>query len=290
MYAALLLALASSVAYAGGAVLQERIAGRASAAQALRQGGWWVAVGLNVAAALLHVVALRYGPLTIVQPLGALTLVLALPLQAAVTGRRVGAVQWRGAALTMAGLAGIVLLTRSDGTPQALGTGQVAAVAAVAALAVAVLAGAARARIGATVRSLCLAAASGVAFGVASVLSQTVAVRPEWGAGTLLAALAVVAFSPAGLMLAQAGYGNGVGAPLAVSNLVNPAIAAAIGLALLGERVQAGVLGAALALVAAAVAARGVLLLTRREPAPAWTRLRTLSRGGDRPQGYVLTR
>ncbi|MYS15132.1 hypothetical protein GTW73_14385, partial [Streptomyces sp. SID4982] len=67
----------------------------------LSTGAWWSAVGLNVAGALLHVVALRYGPLTVVQPLGALTLVAAVPLGARAAGRRVSALEWRGTALTL---------------------------------------------------------------------------------------------------------------------------------------------------------------------------------------------
>ncbi len=39
----------------------------------LGRGAWWSAVGLNATGALLHVAALNYGPLTLVQPLGALT-------------------------------------------------------------------------------------------------------------------------------------------------------------------------------------------------------------------------
>ncbi|MEV6110688.1 DMT family transporter [Streptomyces sp. NPDC051940] len=263
MYAALLLALASAVAYASGAVLQERIAGRASAVKALRQGGWWVAVGLNIAGALLHIVALRYGPLTVIQPLGALTLVLALPLQAAVTGRRVGATQWKGAALTMTGLAGIVVVTQSDGHLQVLGGAQIAGVVGATAAVLAALGLGARFAGSATGRSLALATSSGLAFGVASVLTQTVAVRPSFGPGTVLAAVAVAVLSPGGLLLAQAGYGNGLGAPLATSNLVNPGVAAAIGIALLGEQFAFGGIGVLAALAAGLVATYGVLLLTR---------------------------
>lgn len=74
--AAVGLSLISAVAYALAAVAQERLAGRGAGSSLVRllgTGAWWAAVGLNAAAALLHVVALKYGPLTLVQPLGALT-------------------------------------------------------------------------------------------------------------------------------------------------------------------------------------------------------------------------
>lgn len=109
---AVALCLASAVAYAAAAVAQERLARRAvarSAAALLGNGAWWWSAGLNAAAALLHAAALRYGPLTLVQPLGALTLVAAVPLGARGAGRRVAATEWRGTLATVAGL-GLLLL------------------------------------------------------------------------------------------------------------------------------------------------------------------------------------
>ncbi len=55
--------------------------------------------------------ALHYGPLTLVQPLGALTLVAALPLGAYRARRRVTRTEWRGALWTLAGLVGLVAVT-----------------------------------------------------------------------------------------------------------------------------------------------------------------------------------
>jgi hypothetical protein len=87
---AVVLSLFSAVAYAAAAVAQERLAARTSDAGAAtaRPGAWWWSVGLN-ASARCCTWALKYGPLTVVQPLGALTLVAAVPLGARVAGRRV---------------------------------------------------------------------------------------------------------------------------------------------------------------------------------------------------------
>ncbi|MGG8408316.1 DMT family transporter, partial [Streptomyces sp. 12297] len=89
---AVLLSLVSAVAYAGGAIVQEQVAVSTSGQPyaPLRRAGWWVAVGLNGLGALLHVAALAYGPLSLVQPLGALTIVFALPLAALFVRRRAG--------------------------------------------------------------------------------------------------------------------------------------------------------------------------------------------------------
>ena len=79
------LAVASTGCYAASAVLQEREAGRQDAGGAallrglVRRPWWWLAVAATVAGAVLHVAALASGPLSLVQPFGVLTLVLALP-------------------------------------------------------------------------------------------------------------------------------------------------------------------------------------------------------------------
>ncbi|CAM5699485.1 hypothetical protein SVIOM74S_02860 [Streptomyces violarus] len=60
-----LLSLVSAFAYAGGAIVQERVAVSSPDEQyaPLRRPGWWAAVALNGLGGLLHVVALAYGPL-----------------------------------------------------------------------------------------------------------------------------------------------------------------------------------------------------------------------------------
>ncbi len=70
-------------------------------------------------------------------------------------------------------------------------------------------------------------------------------------------------FAVGGMLLSQRAYRGGLGAPLAVVNLANPLAAAAIGMVLLGERLQGGVPGLLLAGAGAFLAARGVVLLTR---------------------------
>ncbi|MFF3935794.1 DMT family protein [Streptomyces phaeofaciens] len=266
------LSLFSAVAYAAAAVAQERLASRSPGAGLLRllgRGAWWWSVGLNASAALLHVVALRYGPLTVVQPLGALTLVAAVPLGARVAGRRVGAAEWRGTAYTLAGLAAI-LVTASGPVPEdVLSAPEAVAVAGATAAVIGLLA-----RPG-TRPGLRHATASGFASGVASALTQTVTVAATDGSAPVLSvqvigvALLVAAFATGGLLLSQTAYRGGLGAPLAMVTLANPTAAAVIGLALLGERLQGGPAGVLLALAGAGLAGWGVVLLTRAAPEPA---------------------
>ncbi|MGY5052707.1 hypothetical protein ACWDFR_01325 [Streptomyces sp. 900105755] len=266
---AVVLSLISAVAYAAAAVAQERLAAKTAGAGLLRllgSGAWWAAVGLNAGAALLHVVALKYGPLTLVQPLGALTLVAAVPMGARAAGRRVTATEWRGTALTLLGL-GALLVTASGPAPhQVLSLTEALAVAGTTAALIGVLS-----RPGAR-PGLRHATASGFASGVASALTQTVTVAatdrsgPALSVEVIVVALLVAAFAVGGLLLSQTAYRGGLGAPLAVVTLSNPVAAAVIGLTLLGQGLQDGVWGILLALTGAGLASWGVVLLTRVTP------------------------
>ncbi|MFF5932657.1 hypothetical protein [Streptomyces sp. NPDC012508] len=297
---AVLLSLVSAAGYALAAVAQSRLAsssdgGRGALRALLARGQWWWAVGLNAAGALAHVVALHYGPLTLVQPLGALTLVAALPLGAYYARRRVTRAEWRGALWTLAGLVGLISVTGPATPGDALSLREAVVVAAVTALLIAALASGgrrhggpgSRTQGGATRgrgtgrglregrgpgrgRGLGHATASGIASGVGSALTQTLTAAlarelpggpTAWWQTTLIAVL-ISAFAVGGLLLSQTAYRGGLAAPLAVVNLSNPAAAAIIGVALLGETFRAGVWGWLVAAAASMVAARGVVLLT----------------------------
>ncbi|MFB8085108.1 DMT family transporter [Streptomyces sp. NPDC055992] len=261
-----LLSLVSAVAYAAGAIVQERVAaasdGRSLAP--LRNRVWWAAVTLNGLGAVLHVVALAYGPLSLVQPLGALTIVFALPMAALFVHRRAGATAWRGAVMATVGLAGLLALTGSSDA-HSLGGPEQLMLAVVTFGAVAALILLSRAMRRPVMRSVVLAGAAGVAFGIASVYTKTVAM--EWTAGSVTSGLptllVIAALAGSGLLLAQAAYrGAGLTAPLATVTVVNPVVAAAVGITLFGEQFRHGVTGTVLALVCGAVAAGGLIMLT----------------------------
>ncbi|MEU1571080.1 DMT family transporter [Streptomyces collinus] len=262
-----LLSLVSAFAYAGGAIVQERVAESSPGEQyaPLRRPGWWAAVGLNGLGGLLHVVALAYGPLSLVQPLGALTIVVALPMAALFVGRKAGATAWRGAIMATVGLAGLLSLVAAADA-RSLDTAQRVAVAVVTAgVVVALMVAARAAHRHPAVRSMLLATASGIAFGVSSVFTKTVAV--DWTGGVSAAdvpSLAVIgALATAGMLLSQAAYrGAGLAAPLATLTVVNPVVAAAVGITMFGETFRYGTTGTVLALGCGVVAAGGLILLT----------------------------
>ncbi|WP_431789075.1 DMT family transporter [Streptomyces sp. G9] len=262
-----LLSLVSAVAYAAGAIIQERVAATDDNAwhALLRNAVWWVAVVLNGVGAVLHVVALAYGPLSLVQPLGALTIVFALPMAALFVGRRAGATAWRGALMATAGLGGLLALT-GNAEPHTLNGPEQALLAAVTFGAVGALVVLSRTLRRPVLRSIVLATGAGAAFGMASVFTKTVAV--EWTSGSVrsgaLPLLVIAGLAAAGLFLSQAAYrGAGLTAPLATVTVVNPVVAAAIGLTLFGEHFRLGVPGTVLALSCGALAAGGLIMLTR---------------------------
>lgn len=269
---AVLLCIASAAGYAAAAVMQERMA-QLPFAVLLRMPWWWAAIALNGVGAGLHVVALRYGPLSLVQPFGVLTLVLAVPLAAMLARRAVTRPETRGIVLTVTGLVGILLLAGTTGGIAVLSTAQLVGLLLVTAALLTALGG-----WGAVpgASGLWTAAAAGVSFGVSSALTQTVAVHvTDDGFGALLdpavavATVAIAVLSTAGTLFTQRSYRDGLGAPLAVSTLANPVAAATIGLVLLGEQITGGLLGAVVALASAVVAAAGVTLLTRAQVRPA---------------------
>ncbi|MDN0198687.1 DMT family transporter [Streptomyces sp. S.PNR 29] len=262
-----LLSLVSAVAYAGGAIVQEQVAVSSPDRQyaPLRRPSWWAAVALNGLGGLLHVVALACGPLSLVQPLGALTIVVALPMAALFVRRKAGATAWRGAIMATIGLAGLLSLV-GTADAQSLDTAQRVAVAFVTAVAVVTLMIAGRAaHRHPAVRSMLLATAAGIAFGMSSVFTKTVAV--DWTGGVSSAdvpSLAVIGvLATAGMLLSQASYRDaGLAAPLATLTVVNPVVAAAVGITMFGETFRYGTTGTALALSCGVVAAGGLILLT----------------------------
>lgn len=278
LLAAVLLSLLSAVCYASAAIVQERIATTTSPSRygLLRSGRWWSAASLQGSGALLHVAALGLGPLSVVQPLGVLTLVLAAPMAALLVKRPVPAAAWRGIGLVSVGLAAILMLTGS-GASRSLDQGEQLGLASVVLGSIGLLTGGAVALRGrATLaRSVALATAAGVAYGAASVFVKTVA--EGWALSAASTAVPVVVLvgvlAATGLATSQASYrGGGLATPLATMTVINPVVAASVGVIMLGEGFRHGLLGTVAVVAASAVAAGGLFSLAAqaagKDPAP----------------------
>jgi drug/metabolite transporter (DMT)-like permease len=265
--AAVLVALFSAACYASSAVLQERQAARNRGAGAttlvrrlVRQPLWWLAIAATLTGAGLHVVALALGPLTVVQPVAVTTLVLALPLGAAVVGRRVRPREWGAAAAVVAGLTPLVLAAPRHAHLAHLPPALIATAAAcVTALVLGLLALAVR--LPRPAASVARAAAAATAFATASAMARTALT----GAGSPSLALPLTAcFAVGGFVVAQLAYRDGgLGGPLATLTLVEPLVAGVLGVAVLGERLDATPVLVLLGSAGLVSTALGVRALTR---------------------------
>jgi len=260
---AVTLSVLSAASYAAAAVAQERLAEHGQRGVAR----WAVALLLTGAGVALHVVALNFGTVAVVQALGTLTLLFALPIAAVRFRTRIGWAAWGDAILTVVGLALILSLSIESSEPVTLTGSADRRLSAITVAVVAVLSLAAL-RAGPRVRSVLLAAAAGVAFGIASVFSKAVLGSfTEGGVGSIspLTVIAVLVFSTGGYLLGQLSYGRaGLAAPLATVSVSNPIVAAIAGVLVFDEGFRFGAAGLAVVALAGVVMTLGVIGLARR--------------------------
>jgi hypothetical protein len=246
---AVLLALAAACAFAVSTVVQHRTATDAAATggrwlvRLVRRPAWLAGEAAGVLGVLLHVGALRSGPVVLVQPLLAGGLVLSLALGAWLDrGRpgRPGRGPWLGAVAVAVGLTTFLLTARPTAgaaTAPQLGLAAVT----LAALALGGLAALWARRPTRRHRPLVLGAAAGAGFAVTGLLLKQVVGLPllSWAAaGTAveLAALAVV-----GTALAQAAFAAGpLVQSLPVLSVLEPGLAVLLAGPLFGEVLLAG--------------------------------------------------
>lgn len=252
------LSILSAVSYAFAAVVQERLAGVGH-----RGVGKWVgSVGLTSLGVALHVVALKFGTVGVVQSLSTLTLLFAMPVAAIRKHARISAGAWRDAGLTVAGLVAFMSMTAPSDRPALFRDGIGTYLAAGTAVVIIGLAFAAwRATASRVVRGVELACASGIAFALSSVYTKAVFARFTIGGAAIVVVLAL-----AGYGLAQVSFrGAGVAAPVATASVTNPVVSIVVGVLVFGERFRFGGLGVAVAVAAGLVAAIGVVGLAKRQ-------------------------
>jgi drug/metabolite transporter (DMT)-like permease len=257
------LSMLSAASYAAAAVAQERLAEHGQ--RGLTR--WATALTLTAGGVILHVLALNFGTVAIVQALGTLTLLFALPISVLRYHVRIGAASWFDAALTVAGLALIMSLSVDSGRPALLSGPDGRYLSLVTLVTVVVFGGWAWFS-GARMRAVLLAAAAGVAFGISSVLSKAVmAAITASGVSSISPFIVtmVVIFSVVGYLLGQLSYkGAGLAAPLATVSVTNPVAASIAGVVVFDESFRFGDAGLVVVAVAAVVITWGVIGLSRR--------------------------
>jgi drug/metabolite transporter (DMT)-like permease len=265
---AVLAALLSTTCYATSAVLQQRESSRAGVStglvrQLIRRPWWWVAVVAAATAAGLHITALALGPLSLVQPIGVLTLVMALPLGARLGRRTVTRGEWQAAVAVALGLAAVLTVAPHHAPATRLSVLTVLCTVATVGAVVLCLVGLA-ARLPRRGAGVVRAAAAATCFGCASGMTRIAATGT---APFPLAALAAVLGAAVGLGLAQLAYRKGgLGAPLATQILVDPLVAVIIGVALLEEPVPVSPLRAAIGIGGLFATVTGIWALSRTTP------------------------
>ncbi|XVV14055.1 DMT family transporter [Actinoplanes sp. CA-131856] len=264
---AVVLSVLSAASYAAAAVAQERLAEHGQ--RGLSR--WAAALLLTGGGVALHVIALDFGTVAVVQALGTLTLLFALPIARVRYGAKISAAAWADALLTVAGLAVIMSLSVESGKPAVLTTAEGREISLITVGAVGALALIAW-RCGPRMRGVLLAAAAGTAFGISSVLSKAVigTVTGDGFASVSPFILAMVLlFAVGGYLLGQFSYrGAGLAAPLATVSVSNPIVAAIAGVIVFDESFRFGATGAVVVAVAALVMTAGVIGLARRTAAP----------------------
>jgi drug/metabolite transporter (DMT)-like permease len=264
-------ALSSAVCYAIAAVLQQREASRHDMHglelifSLLRRPRWWMAVTSTLAGATLHVVALKFGPLTLVQPLGVSALVMALPLGAWFGNRRVLRAEWIAAAAVVAGLLAVLTLAPRHVpapavSPMALG------IAIGTCLGVLLTCVIVSRLLPPKAAPVVRAVGSAACFGFASAMARLVVA----GNGPLLIPLLACGFfAVTGMLMIQAAYRDGgLGAPLATCTIVDPIAASTVGIVLLGEHLRLGVAGGAVGFVGLILTIVGLTVLARHANHP----------------------
>ncbi|NMO55582.1 DMT family transporter [Actinoplanes sp. TBRC 11911] len=268
LFWAVALSVLSAASYAAAAIAQERLAEHGQRGLAR----WAVALLLTVGGVALHLVALNFGTVAVVQALGTLTLLFALPIAVIRYKTKISAAGWVDAILTVAGLAVILSLSVESDEP-ALLSDSTARYLSVITLATVLVLTVASWPSGPRLRAVLLAGAAGVAFGIGSVMSKAILGEiTEHGLSSVswLVVGVVVLLSGGGYLLGQLSYqGAGLAAPLATVSVSNPVVAATAGIVVFDESFRHGLAGDVIVAVAAVVMTLGVIGLSRRSAAPA---------------------
>jgi hypothetical protein len=282
-------ALTAAVLYGTGAALQQRqaaatpshAAGRPRLLLLLARRPWWLlGMGAELGGFATHAVALRTGPLTIVQMLVASSLLFSVATVRLWSGRRLSWTAWAAVLAVMAGIASFVALASPAsgevsiaGVPRHAGLAVACLAACAVPLAAAGLATAGRRR------AIVLAVAAGIADAGIAVVTMAFSHSVSGGltgvAGSWVT-YALMLGGPCSLLLTQTAYQ--AGRPmitLPVIAVVTPVASLAAGNLLLGESAQLGVLRGAAAALAVLATSAGLVVLARMttgQPGPVGNR------------------
>jgi len=268
-------ALVSALLYGLASVLQQRGAAAQPEDQSLRLGllarlirdPWWmVGLGCDVAGYVFQFIALGHGPIVLVQPLLVCGLLFALPIGAAVAGRKLLRSDWVAAVMVCAGLAAFLTIARPSAGSNDVATGIWVLLLTTCAVVALVLVLMSNGR-GPRVRVVMLSAGAGVLYGAGAALTKTSS--HLLNEGWLRLALhwqpyMLALFGLAGMLLAQSAFQAGwLDVSLPTMSVMDPIVSIVIGALAFGEGLASGPGDVAVEVVALMVMSLGVIMLAR---------------------------
>lgn len=255
-------ALGAALFFALGAALQQFEAAREARPRLrdlVRRPRWVVSSAVILAGGGLHILALAFGPLIVVQPMGVTSLLFALPIAAALRGRKVRGRELVGAVAVAAGLLLLIWWVPRPSGEIRLTLTVVGIVLATAAAAVLLFGAAVRVISSPAFRAAALAITAGVLLGSTATLVRAILASdlPWWYS------LGAPALALPALMILQRAYAAGhFGVSFAALLISDPITAVALGALLLGEPIPAG----PVVFAATTLAVCGIIDLARTSP------------------------
>jgi drug/metabolite transporter (DMT)-like permease len=269
------LAVAAAALFGASSVLMHTQARAAPAEHSLRpslmvhlvqQPAWLAGIGAQIAGFGLLAVALEMGSLSLVQSIIPAGLLLALPLAARVSGKRLRRADWLAAAATVAGLAvALVIADPATGRSTPTTEGWIVLFAFTIVVSAVMIAG--TGGVAGAPRAVALAVAAGLVLGLNAVVTKAAATAFKDGIGHGLSswetyALAVLGLT--GLLLMQSAFQVGdIEWSLPTLTVVNPVLSIIVGVTLLDEKVAAHGAGLVLLVVSLGVMVWGLIALAR---------------------------
>lgn len=230
---------------------------------------WLIGTLMLGLAIVLQLVSLVFAPLIVVQPLGVIALVVTAILNARISGLRLHPPAILAIVLCVSGVGVFVTIAALTAKETAITTRQLVTILII--LAVVIVAySAAFVTLRRRMRAVSYILAAGVLYGFVAtlakvVLNSLVNGNFEWLTG--LALLVLIGASALGAYFVQNAYA--VGSPdlvIAGLTVIDPMVAVAIGIVVLGEAAAAPPWAAVVYVLAAAVAVTGVFMLAKHHP------------------------
>ncbi len=271
--AAAIVALIAAFFFAIASVAQHSVASQTEQVHALnprlflhlaRRPLWWAGSFGDLFGFVIQAWALSLGAVALVQPLLVTSLLLAIPLSAAVDHRRVKRAEVYGALLCCAGLAAFLIAAQpTEGNQQVTGEDGLLLLASVGPVVLALLV--ASTRLHGVSRSVALALSAGTLFATCSPLLSVI-VRDlhhlfEWPL------LVIAGCGVVGFLLTQNAYQAGsLPAPLACITICEPMVAVTLGVTLLHEHLDASPFALFVIALSVVAVVIGVVIVARNAP------------------------